>query len=121
VFYSLYQLNGMLVFYSLFQLNGILVFYSLFQLNGMLVFYSLFQLNGILVFYSLFQLNGVLPPVDLVDLSDKFNRISALITGWAQSPPEFTLPASWMNESFWLQLLDDYAKARQDPATISTE
>ncbi|KAK7500956.1 hypothetical protein BaRGS_00007836, partial [Batillaria attramentaria] len=65
-------------------------------------------------------MNGSIP-VDWAEYMRQQERVSAMITRWTESPPTFTLPADWQNETYWLGILERYAMQRQDPANIFTE
>jgi hypothetical protein len=45
------------------------------------------------------------------------NQITALAT----NPPMIELPSTWMNESYWMNLLVQYTQSRQDPTDTAAE
>ncbi|XP_046362068.2 uncharacterized protein LOC124139094 isoform X1 [Haliotis rufescens] len=64
--------------------------------------------------------NG-LEQVDWLGVGAKFQRVYDLVTRWVRMPPTVVLPANWENGSYWLNMLEQYAMARQDPAAINAE
>ncbi|XP_067670801.1 uncharacterized protein [Haliotis asinina] len=59
--------------------------------------------------------------VDWLEVGDKFQRVLELVTKWVQMPPRVILPPVWENETYWLNMLEQYSMARQDPAAIQAE
>ncbi|XP_046569699.1 uncharacterized protein LOC124278012 [Haliotis rubra] len=59
--------------------------------------------------------------VNWLEVGDKFQRVLDQVTRWVQMPPRVVLPPVWENETYWLNMLQQYSMARQDPAAIQAE
>ncbi|XP_041364383.1 uncharacterized protein LOC121379797 [Gigantopelta aegis] len=59
--------------------------------------------------------------IDWMTLGDKYKRVVDLINRWAENPPMLNTTENWQNGSFWLNMLQQYGKARQNPEELNQQ